>query len=123
MEQTKPTRLIVGITGATETIFGVRILQMLHGSGVDGPRREVQRRTLLGVVFNFSLVLSGLLFLVLALTMLLHRLFWPAIDRPLYKLQALGIAKRPRVFAALGLTLIGVGWKAEWLKGIVDKLF
>ena len=35
MAQTKPTRLIVGITGATGTIFGVRILQMLHGSGVE----------------------------------------------------------------------------------------
>src|SRR5258705_13037778 len=35
MEQTKPTRLIVGITGATGTIFGIRLLQMLHGSGVE----------------------------------------------------------------------------------------
>ena len=35
MEQTKPSRLIVGITGATGTIFGVRVLQMLHGSGVE----------------------------------------------------------------------------------------
>ena len=35
MEQTKLTRLIVGITGATGTIFGVRLLQMLHGSGVE----------------------------------------------------------------------------------------
>ncbi|HZN05218.1 MAG TPA: UbiX family flavin prenyltransferase [Pyrinomonadaceae bacterium] len=35
MEQTKPSRLIVGISGATGTIFGVRILQMLHGSGVE----------------------------------------------------------------------------------------
>lgn len=35
MEQPKPTRLIVGITGATGTIFGVRLLQMLHGSGVE----------------------------------------------------------------------------------------
>jgi len=35
MEATKPTRLIVGITGATGTIFGVRLLQMLHGSGVE----------------------------------------------------------------------------------------
>ena len=35
MEHTKPQRLIVGITGATGTIFGVRILQMLHGSGVE----------------------------------------------------------------------------------------
>jgi flavin prenyltransferase len=35
MERVKPQRLIVGITGATGTIFGVRILQMLHGSGVE----------------------------------------------------------------------------------------
>src|SRR5215510_7207425 len=35
MEQSKPARLIVGITGATGTIFGVRLLQMLHGSGVE----------------------------------------------------------------------------------------
>jgi len=35
MQQAKPQRLIVGITGATGTIFGVRILQMLHGSGVE----------------------------------------------------------------------------------------
>ncbi|HET9479882.1 MAG TPA: UbiX family flavin prenyltransferase [Pyrinomonadaceae bacterium] len=31
----QPARLVVGITGATGTIFGVRLLQMLHGSGVE----------------------------------------------------------------------------------------
>lgn len=35
MDETKPARLIVGVTGATGTIFGVRLLQMLHGSGVE----------------------------------------------------------------------------------------
>src|ERR1044071_10038583 len=35
MENTEPARLIVGISGATGTIFGVRLLQMLHGSGVE----------------------------------------------------------------------------------------
>src|ERR1043166_2753235 len=35
MEQTKPTRLILGIPGATGTVFGWRLLQMLHGSGVE----------------------------------------------------------------------------------------
>src|SRR4026208_145603 len=35
MEQAKAARLVVGITGATGTIFGVRLLQMLHGSGVE----------------------------------------------------------------------------------------
>jgi 4-hydroxy-3-polyprenylbenzoate decarboxylase len=35
MNELKPTKLIVAITGATGTIFGVRLLQMLHGSGVE----------------------------------------------------------------------------------------
>jgi 4-hydroxy-3-polyprenylbenzoate decarboxylase len=35
MKEAKRTRLIVGITGATGTIFGVRLLQLLHGSGVE----------------------------------------------------------------------------------------
>jgi len=35
MLQPRSPRLIVGITGATGTIFGVRLLQMLHGSGVE----------------------------------------------------------------------------------------
>jgi len=35
MCDTLPTRLIVGITGATGTIFGVRLLQMLQGSGIE----------------------------------------------------------------------------------------
>jgi flavin prenyltransferase len=35
MSGSAPSRLIVGITGATGTIFGVRLLQMLHGSGVE----------------------------------------------------------------------------------------
>ena len=35
MREAKPTRLIVGITGATGTILGVRLLQMLYGSGVE----------------------------------------------------------------------------------------
>src|SRR5258705_1803603 len=35
MHDTAPTRLVLGITGATGTICGVRLLQMLHGSGVE----------------------------------------------------------------------------------------
>ena len=35
MNGSSPTKLIVGITGASGTIFGVRLLQMLHGSGAE----------------------------------------------------------------------------------------
>ncbi|MEK6408683.1 MAG: hypothetical protein AABN34_17285 [Acidobacteriota bacterium] len=76
------------------------------------------------ILFNLAFVLSGLLFVGLAIVMLLHRLFWPSIQRPLYKLQALGIAKRPKVFAAIGLILLGIAFgKQDWLKTIFDKLW
>jgi hypothetical protein len=45
-----------------------------------------------GILFNFAFFLSAVLFVCLAATMLLHRLFWPAIGRPLYKLQALEVS-------------------------------
>jgi flavin prenyltransferase len=35
MQEPRPTRIIVGITGATGTVLGVRVLQMLHGSGIE----------------------------------------------------------------------------------------
>ncbi|HEX8097256.1 MAG TPA: UbiX family flavin prenyltransferase [Pyrinomonadaceae bacterium] len=35
VSQSKPRRLIVGITGATGTVFGVRLLEVLQGSGVE----------------------------------------------------------------------------------------
>lgn len=35
VRESKTNRLIVGITGATGTIFGVRLLQLLYGSGVE----------------------------------------------------------------------------------------
>lgn len=33
--ETAPTRLVIGMTGATGAVFGVRVLQMLHGSGIE----------------------------------------------------------------------------------------
>lgn len=78
--------------------------------------------SVLGIAINSAFLLSGAFFVVLSVTMLLHRLFWPAIERPLYKLQALGISKRPRVFATIGVILVGVGFgKFDWLKSLLDK--
>ena len=77
----------------------------------------------LGLGVNLAFMLSGAFFVLLGTTMLIHRLFWPAISRPLYKLQALGISKRPKVFAAIGLVLVGVGFgKHEWLSFLISKI-
>ncbi|HEY6293057.1 MAG TPA: hypothetical protein VI455_16015 [Terriglobia bacterium] len=44
-------------------------------------------------------------FLILALTLLAHRLLWPAINRPLYALQNRGVRKK--FFSLAGVTLLG----------------
>lgn len=78
---------------------------------------------LFGLVINFPFVLSSVLFIVIALTMFVHRLFWPAISRPLYKFQAMGVARRPMLFRAISLLLLSaaIGWH-QWIWFVVSKL-
>lgn len=78
---------------------------------------------LFGLILNFAFVLSGIMFVFVAVTMFLHRCFWPGISRPLYKLQAMGVAKRPMLFRAIGGLLVGAAFgKHEWMWSILDKL-
>jgi hypothetical protein len=52
----------------------------------------------------------SLAFVVLALAMLGHRLFWPFMERPLYKLATKAGAQN-KFFVAVGLALVGLaGW-------------
>ena len=77
-----------------------------------------------GIFSNLGFALSAIIFVVLASTMLLHRLFWPMLQRPLYALQALGIASRHKLFVALGLAFftIAIG-KYEWLGKVLKQIF
>jgi hypothetical protein len=63
------------------------------------------------------------LFILLAIIMLLHKLLWPGIERSVYALQEIGIARRKKLFAALGIVLIAVwlGHTSEFLK-VFEKL-
>ena len=76
-----------------------------------------------GIMLNIAFILSAGLAVSLAVVLLLHHLFWPLIQRPLYRLQALGIGKRPLLIRLVGLTLIGAAFgKHEWLSSIIQKL-
>jgi hypothetical protein len=59
----------------------------------------------------------------MAALLFLHRLLWPILERPLDKLNRVGISKHPRVIMMAGLILIllGVG-KLEWLKKALDLI-
>jgi hypothetical protein len=73
---------------------------------------------------NLPIAFSGGVFVLLALGMLLHKTFWPILNRPIYALQSLGIARRSKLLGTIGLILIGssIGVVPSWVKEVVDKL-
>jgi hypothetical protein len=52
--------------------------------------------------------LAALIFFLLAITLVGHRVFWPMVSRPLYALQVLGITRRRKLFGAVGLGLLSL---------------
>jgi hypothetical protein len=50
-------------------------------------------------------IIVASVFFVLALTLIAHRLFWPALNRPLYALQDRGVRKK--LFSLAAVTLLG----------------
>jgi hypothetical protein len=76
-----------------------------------------------GVVY--SNLLGGMVasvFILCGLIMLLHRFVWPLVERPIYALGNLGIARRRKVLATLGVLLISVafGNPVEWLAKLIE---
>jgi hypothetical protein len=75
---------------------------------------------------NSIFLFSTLLFVFLAIILLLHRLIWPIIQRPLYALQRLEIAKRNKLLVRAGLLLLisvwgGLSWAKELLEMLIDR--
>jgi len=85
-----------------------------------------------GVVVGVATVLTGLTnafdilvasaFLLLALLLLLHRLLWPLLNRPLYAI-ATHTGARNGVFLAVALVLLSLayGKVPEWLQEILKS--
>jgi hypothetical protein len=85
-------------------------------SMIRGPAR-------IAIMSNLFIGIIALAFVALALVMLAHRVFWPALSRPIYSLQRLGIARRGKLFGTVGSLLIvtAVGG-VTWLEKVVEKL-
>jgi len=66
--------------------------------------------------------LTSLVFAILALALLGHRLLWPVTERAIYALQGLGIARRRRLFGTVGVALFGYAGlgSPELLKKVIE---
>jgi hypothetical protein len=99
--------------------------QALLVSGFDHMWYYYAQDTLIfGAESNVITVVFAIIFLILALLMIVHRAFWPLINRPIYALAGLGIIRRRKLLGAAGILLLGlaVGYEPSWLKEIIDKL-
>ena len=94
---------------------------------------------LLSQDFYGSILLSGSVFYVVAFTlppigfaifgmfltvsMLVHRSFWPVLDRPIYTLQRIGVTQRNKFFVRLGGVLMGFGILGfRWIENVPSWL-
>jgi hypothetical protein len=61
-------------------------------------------------ISNLIAGLAGLGFVVVALAMLVHRLLWPLVSRPVYACAKYGLIKRPKLLASIGIMLLTFSW-------------
>lgn len=75
------------------------------------------------VTSNLFIAIVALGFFTLGLTVVLHRALWPVLERPIYALQRLGIAKRSKLLGSLGVALVFASTGGpSWLAMVVEKL-
>jgi len=63
--------------------------------------------------------LAASVFLLFAALLLVHRLFWPLLNRTLFRFKDLGTKGRRALLVAVGLALLTAAGLADWLKEIV----
>jgi hypothetical protein len=74
--------------------------------------------------FNSIDLLAGFAALLLATLLLLHRLFWPAVQRPLYAIYRFAPIKEKKWLVRIGIALLILPYHLtfEVLKAILEKL-
>jgi hypothetical protein len=79
---------------------------------------------MVSVVFNSIDVFAGLAAVMVAALLLLHRLFWPAIQRPLYAVYRYSPLKQKKWLVGVGIALVFLPkhLTVEAIKALVEKL-
>lgn len=100
-------RTVVRISAviATAALVGVAmvVVPIAGGSAIDSP-------TLIAVgASNLLDGVTALFYMGLATIMLVHRLVWPLLERPIYAAARHGLIRRRRVLASTGLMLVAAG--------------
>jgi len=75
------------------------------------------------IITNLIFTFSAIIFIALSIAVLLHKAFWPVLERPIYALQRFGVIQRRKTVAGLGVLLILASWgKWDIILKMLDKL-
>ena len=75
-----------------------------------------------GTVLNFVDIVACSVFLLLLTFMLVHRLLWPVLERPIYAGARFGIIKEKKLLWGLGVALLFVPGHGESIWGMLQKI-
>lgn len=115
-----PVGLAWGLGGLATIVRSARIVPtILEYVNVSNPHQ----------IFLASLGASNLLdgivaclFFFLLSALLVHRVFWPSLQRPVYALASRGIVRRRRLFFTAGLALVALGGIPKSTIHIIGKI-
>ncbi len=85
--------------------LGIAVISRAHAGGRDA-LGLTGITIIFSCVFNTLNLLTTLLGFVLALAVLLHRMLWPLLQRPLYALQRYGVIRNKKLLWGLGISLL-----------------
>ncbi len=113
-----------------EVLVSLLILVSLIWAPIFFGARIGRHLPMAGGVLLFSFVLNsidivvGLAALMLALLLLLHRLVWPTVERPIYAIQRFGLIKNKKFLWGVGIALVFLPKHTtiQLLKSLVEKL-
>jgi hypothetical protein len=126
---------IVSVLGSNVAIAtGVLIypLWWAHGQalkelGPNAPHVFMHNSTfviLLSLSNSFDILIAAA-FVIMACAMLIHRMFWPLLARPIYALAELGIRGHRRLLGTVGMALVGIaaGKPLVFLAKLIEVIY
>ncbi|QEG40449.1 hypothetical protein [Roseimaritima ulvae] len=109
-------------------VFASAMMVVAGGSAFDRPELSIVEMfagilAMIGAM-NLTVFFPALALALLSASLILHRLFWPSVSRPVYALARAGIVKRRKTTFAIGIALLtsALPLFGKWIKLSLSSL-
>jgi hypothetical protein len=114
---------MISLNACLGTVLVSPLLLLSVASHVDTARLAdlVASVALIGASNITAAVISGS-FLLLLSVVLVHRVFWPVISKPIYAMQRRNLVKEPRLLGGISVTCLLFAWPHNPLINVIAKI-